>query len=81
MQTPEFEQALDDLMTVASRQPAAVMCAEALPWRCHRSLIADALTVRGAVVSHIMSAESAQPHRITPFAVRDGTRIVYPAPA
>ena len=79
MQTPEFEQALEELSALARGQPTAVMCAEAVPWRCHRSLIADALTVRGVTVKHIMSPTGAQPHRLTPFARVDGTRISYPA--
>jgi uncharacterized protein (DUF488 family) len=57
------------------------MCAEAVPWRCHRSLIADALLVRGIPVLHIMSASHAEPHHLTPFAQVDGTRITYPGPA
>jgi uncharacterized protein (DUF488 family) len=56
----------------------AVMCAEAVPWRCHRSLVADALTVRGAHVEHITSASRATPHRLTPFAEVHGSRIRYP---
>jgi len=79
MQTPEFEQALEELVVLAREQSTAVMCAEAVPWRCHRSLIADALTIRGVTVKHIMSPTSAQPHRMTPFARVDGTRISYPA--
>ena len=57
------------------------MCAEALPWRCHRSLISDALTVRGEPVEHIMSAGRTQPHRLTPFARVEDGRITYPADA
>ena len=79
MQTPEFEQALEELIATARRQPTAVMCAEAVPWRCHRSLIADALTVRGVVVKHITSPLKAQAHRLTPFVRVEGTRITYPA--
>jgi len=79
MQTAEFEQALDELMALAREQPTAIMCAEAVPWRCHRSLIGDALTVRGVAVKHIMSLNTAQPHRMTPFARVEGTRIIYPA--
>jgi uncharacterized protein (DUF488 family) len=80
MQTPEFEMALEGLVALARERPTAVMCAEAVPWRCHRSLIADALTIRGVTVRHIMNRTSAQPHRMTPFARVDGTRITYPAP-
>jgi uncharacterized protein (DUF488 family) len=79
MQSPEFEQALQELMVLAAEKVTAVMCAEAVPWRCHRSLIADALTVRGVKVKHITGVTKAQPHRLTPFARVDGTRIVYPA--
>jgi uncharacterized protein (DUF488 family) len=57
------------------------MCSEAVPWRCHRSLIADALTVRGIPVEHVMSERAANPHRLTRFAHVDGERITYPPPA
>jgi uncharacterized protein (DUF488 family) len=79
--TPEFEAHLQALIELARRQRVALMCAEALPWRCHRSLIADALLVRGIFVEHIMSRESSQPHRLTPMARVEGTRLTYPAPA
>jgi uncharacterized protein (DUF488 family) len=79
MQTPEFEQALDALVDRARREPTAIMCAEALPWRCHRSLMSDALTLRGETVEHIMSADSARPHRLTPFARVEDGRATYPA--
>ena len=78
MQTPEFEQALAGLMAQAGQEPVAVMCAEAVPWRCHRSLIADALSVRGLEVRHIMGPGKWQPHKLTPFAEVHGTRITYP---
>ena len=55
------------------------MCAEAVPWRCHRSLIADALQVRGLFVGHVTSKGQPQLHKLTPFAQVDGTRITYPA--
>jgi len=77
MQTPEFAQALDGLMGMAASERVAIMCAEAVPWRCHRSLIADALTVRGIHVRHIMTANRADDHRLTPFAHVEGTRITY----
>jgi uncharacterized protein (DUF488 family) len=80
MQTPEFERALEELTALARERRTAIMCAEAVPWRCHRSLIADALTVRGLTVRHILSAASDVPHRLTPLARVDGTRILYPAP-
>jgi uncharacterized protein (DUF488 family) len=81
MQTPEFEATLDRLIKLASERRTAVMCSEAVPWRCHRSLIADALTVRGIPVEHVMSERAANPHRLTRFAHVDGERITYPPPA
>jgi uncharacterized protein (DUF488 family) len=79
MQTAEFEAGLQDLLALAAQGPVALMCAEALPWRCHRSLIADALLVRGFHVEHIMSGARREEHTLTPFAVvTDGTRITYP---
>jgi uncharacterized protein (DUF488 family) len=78
LQTPEFETALSELMKLARERCTAVMCAEAVPWRCHRSLIADALTVRGVRVAHLMGLGKSQPHRLTPFARVAGTRLTYP---
>lgn len=78
MQTPEFEAGLAELLALPG--PVAMMCAEAVPWRCHRSLVADALTARGMPVLQITAAE-ALPHRLTPFAEVRGTRVVYPAAA
>jgi uncharacterized protein (DUF488 family) len=79
MQTPAFGTGLDRLMKLAAQKRSAIMCAEAVPWRCHRSLIADALTVRGIRVEDIMSVKHSQIHPLTPFArVQDG-RITYPA--
>ena len=78
MQTPAFDRALDELVAWATHAPTAIMCAEALWWRCHRQLIADALVARAIDVRHIMSATSAPPHALTEFAqVRDG-RVSYP---
>jgi uncharacterized protein (DUF488 family) len=79
MQTPEFTAALDALIALAGREPVAIMCAEAVPWRCHRSLIADALVVRGILVEHIMSAGKAEPHALTSFAHAEGAWVTYPA--
>lgn len=79
MQTPEFARAIDGLIVLASEQTATIMCAEAVPWRCHRSLIADALAVRGVAVQHIMSAHSAKTHELTSWAQVDGIRVTYPA--
>jgi len=78
MQTPEFEAGLDRATKLAATKPSALMCAEAVPWRCHRSLIADALTVRRVPVEHIISGSRTQPHKITPFALVRGKRITYP---
>ncbi|MDF0643838.1 MAG: DUF488 domain-containing protein [Nitrospira sp.] len=79
MQSDEFETALKRLMKAAAEKRVALMCAEAVPWRCHRSLIADALTVRGLVVEHITNLTRTRAHALTPFARVSGTRILYPA--
>ncbi|MGB6432367.1 MAG: DUF488 domain-containing protein [Candidatus Acidiferrales bacterium] len=78
MQTPEFEAGLDRLIKLAGQKKSAIMCAEAVPWRCHRSLIADALTVRGIEVDDIMSVNASRVHSLTPFARVQGCRISYP---
>jgi uncharacterized protein (DUF488 family) len=78
MQTPLFEDALDRLIELAEQKPTVIMCAEAVPWRCHRSLIADALTARGYKVQDIMSATSARPHIISPLAKIRGRQVTYP---
>jgi uncharacterized protein (DUF488 family) len=78
METPEFEKGLARLMVEAETRRVAIMCAEAVPWRCHRSLIGDALVVRGAEVFELSSVTRAQPHRMTPFAHVEGTRVSYP---
>lgn len=78
MQTPEFEAGLNNLIAMAEKERVAIMCAEAVPWRCHRSLIADALLVRGMRVEEISSATRTQPHRLTPFAHVFGTEVTYP---
>jgi uncharacterized protein (DUF488 family) len=78
MQTPEFAAAVKKLTEIARSRQIAIMCAEAVPWRCHRSLVGDALTVRGVVVEDILSAARRQPHRMTPFARVEGTRVWYP---
>lgn len=81
MQTPEFAAAIDELIRIAKQKPTAIMCAEAVPWRCHRSLVGDALLVRGVDVEDIMTLTKTTPHTLTPFAVVDGTRITYPGAA
>lgn len=78
MQTPEFAAGIDALLALAKRQTVAIMCAEAVPWRCHRSLIGDALLARGVQVEDIMSEKSTVPHRMIDFARVDGTRVWYP---
>ena len=79
MQTPEFDQSLEELIQLAKQERIAIMCAEAVPWRCHRSLIADALLVRGIPTEDIMSPTRRQVHTLTPFAKVRGTTITYPA--
>lgn len=78
MQTSEFSAAVDELIKLAEKAPTAIMCAEAVPWRCHRSLVGDALLVRGIKVLDIMSLTSVKPHEMTSFAVVDGRQILYP---
>jgi uncharacterized protein (DUF488 family) len=78
MQTPEFEQSLEELIRLTNQDRIALMCAEAVPWRCHRSLIADALLVRGIRTEDIMSPTRRQVHTLTPFAKVRGTTITYP---
>jgi uncharacterized protein (DUF488 family) len=80
MQTPQFESGLEQLMSAAAIEPTAIMCAEAVPWRCHRSLVADALLIRGWQVIDLFSPKSAKPHNLTDFAKVDGTHLTYPSP-
>jgi len=80
MQTEEFQSVIEELMAYGTDMKTAIMCAEAVPWRCHRSLIADALVARGWEVRHILSQVKTDEHRLTPFAVIDGTTVVYPQP-
>ena len=79
MQTPQFAAGLAHLEKLAQTKRCAIMCAEAVPWRCHRSLLADALTVRGHAVEHIMTSTRRNLHKLTPFARVRGKRITYPA--
>ncbi len=81
MATPEFEVGLEKLRAAASKGRLVLMCAEAVPWRCHRSLVADALTVRGAHVEHITGVKRSMPHTLTAFAAVTGNRITYPGEA
>ncbi len=80
MQTEAFDEALDRLVVAAGRRRTAILCAEALPWRCHRRLLSDALVARDIRVAHIISPSPPRPHTITPMAVRSGHRLAYPAP-
>jgi uncharacterized protein (DUF488 family) len=79
MQTPEFDEQIDHLIELAKTDRIALMCAEAVPWRCHRSLIADALTVRGIRTEDIMSLTQRRLHTLTPFARVRGSNVTYPA--
>ena len=78
MQTPEFAENVEKVVELARAERCVLMCAEAVPWRCHRSMIGDALLVRGVEVEDIIGPGARKPHRMTPFAEVDGTRIIYP---
>ena len=78
MQTAEFEAGLERLIILSQERSVAIMCAEALPWRCHRSLIADALAVRGIPVEHIMTEKTRTKHVMTKWAHTEGIKITYP---
>lgn len=80
MQTPEFGRAVGDLIDLAKEKRIAIMCAEAVPWRCHRSLIGDALLVLNIKVEDIFSEKASKPHLLTPWAKVDGNKITYPGP-
>ena len=79
MQQADFEEGMEMLLEAARTRTLVLMCAEAVPWRCHRSLIADALLARGLHVTEIFSVSNARPHTLTSFAVVDGQRVMYPA--
>ena len=78
MQTPAFDAALDELIALSARGCVCIMCAEAVPWRCHRSLVADALAAHGVEVRHIMSPDQTPQHTLTPFADVHGEHVTYP---
>ena len=78
MQTEAFARGLEQLIALSKSTRTAIMCAEAVPWRCHRSLVADALSVRGITVIEILAEDSYRAHRLTPFAHVEGTTITYP---
>lgn len=77
MGSAEFEAGLRRLLALAARRPTAILCAEAVPWRCHRQLVSDALVARGIDVRHVTGPGEPSAHRLTAFARRDGTRLVY----
>ena len=79
MQSPEFAENVEEVAQLATGERCALMCAEAVPWRCHRSLIGDALLVRGVGVEDIIGAGKRKPHTLTAFAQVDGLQITYPA--
>ncbi|MGC3975983.1 MAG: DUF488 domain-containing protein [Nitrospira sp.] len=81
MQTEQFDKALEELMAQGENGRTAVMCAEAVPWRCHRSLVADALVARGWEVIHILGPGQGKPHQLTTFAMIQSGRVIYPAPS
>lgn len=79
MQTQEFNKGIKELIKIAHKKVVVIMCGEAVPWRCHRSLIGDALLAHGVHVEDIYSITSAKPHKLTPWAVVQGATIIYPA--
>ena len=78
MQSEAFRNAVEELIRAGKGKRTAIMCAEAVPWRCHRSLVADALEVRGVPVVEILSGTCHRPHKLTPFAHVEGTVLTYP---
>lgn len=78
MQTDEFAKSLEDLIILSQKQTTVIMCAEVLPWRCHRSLVSDALSVRDIPVCEIISANNERFHKLTSFAVIENKNITYP---
>ncbi len=78
MQTEEFKEGLAELIQIGHEKTVAIMCSEAVPWRCHRSLIGDALLVHGIQVEDIFSITSIKPHDMTPWAIVKGMTITYP---
>ena len=78
METPEFEEGVRELIALAEKKRTAIMCAEAVYWRCHRSLIADALLARGMTALHIFDDQKVKPHRLTSFGRIEEGRVTYP---
>lgn len=81
MMTPEFSASVRHLMALAARQPMALMCAERLPWRCHRFYLSDYLCTRGARVLHLLEADKFLAHRLSPHLRLAGNRLIYDVPA
>jgi uncharacterized protein (DUF488 family) len=79
MASPEFIAALNRLVLRAAEERTAIMCAEALPWKCHRTLLSDSLLARGVRVVHILGPGKTQEHRLTPFAKVHGDQVTYPS--
>src|SRR5690606_33983143 len=79
MQSDDFRRGIHALLALAEHHTVAIMCAEAVPWRCHRSLVGDALLARGIRVADIMTPTNAREETLTSFAVVDGTTVTYPA--
>ena len=77
MRTPDFHVALEELIELGATKRTVIMCSEAVPWRCHRTLVSDALTARGVQVEHILDA-GVSPHRLTRFAVVEDGEVTYP---
>ena len=78
MAAPEFGTAIERLISLAAAKRTAIMCAEAVPWKCHRSLLSDSLVARGVLVIHILSGGKTQAHRLTPFAHVHAAQVTYP---
>ncbi|HEV2121109.1 MAG TPA: DUF488 domain-containing protein [Candidatus Bathyarchaeia archaeon] len=78
MQSQEFTEGLEELVELARKAQVVIMCAEVLPWRCHRWLISDALTIRGVQVEHIMTIKKRTTHTLTRWAHVEDTQITYP---
>ena len=80
MASSEFRVGLDHLLRLAGRAHTAIMCAEAVPWKCHRSLLADSLVARGVRVEHILALGKTEEHHLTTFASIEGSQLTYPGP-
>jgi uncharacterized protein (DUF488 family) len=79
MQTPEFEEALNQLITLLKEKTTVYCCTEGVFWRCHRQLVSDALLVRGYQAGHIFSASKVEAHKLTKFVKAEGVRVTYPS--